>query len=172
MIKHRLFILLFLIIFLDGCSSDDDINQYVENVKSKKVLPVKKFPQLSISNDTSSEKLMMKRDLFKPVIDENKLQTEEKQLQSLTHFPLHSLHFVGTMKKELKTFGLVLLPTQEIMRVEIGTEIGLHRGIVTAINDDAIVIETVKIVSGEMIKHQSVIKIQASPNKELSEKND
>jgi len=82
--------------------------------------------------------------------------------QPLEAFPLESLKYVGSLSKAKLKFALIKTPDNGVQQVEVGNYVGLNFGLVTEINDTAVILKEIvqDELSGDWIERTSSINLQ------------
>jgi len=162
-----------LIALLSGCGGGlDDLNQYVENIRSKppgRIEPIPEFQPYQNFEYTSHDL----RDPFK-MVDFRRPELDEDTMASLTSglrpdmdrikepledFPLDTLRLKGTIDdKDGVKWGLIFAPDNTIHRVIEGNYMGQNHGRIISVSDQTI--ELTEIVPdglGNYIERSSAV---------------
>ncbi len=157
-------IVLFLSMFLQGCSGDNErdvkLKKFMHDIslrEPKSIKPIPKFVEAkkyAYAADTT-------RNPFAPPVKrgkfENRPDTARKR-EPLEAFPLDGLRMVGTMVIQEKPWALVQAPNKTVHRVTQGQYMGQNYGRIEAIErDKLILLETLSDGSGGWQKHKRVL---------------
>jgi type IV pilus assembly protein PilP len=139
--------------------TESSLIDYINRVKASPVKPVAVLPHFQTDPIRFVPLLSNQRSPFASINELNVSQGGKDAMQSnpLEHFPLDALHLVGTLTNETGTFGLVLQPDGQIIRVAEGDTIGRHHGMILHITKDALEIEETKLVDQKIIKQKTVL---------------
>jgi type IV pilus assembly protein PilP len=82
--------------------------------------------------------------------------------EPLEAYPLESLKYVGSLSKNKSTFALVKTPDNTVQQVKTGNYLGPNYGLVTEINDNAIVLKEIvqDDLSGDWVERSASINLQ------------
>ncbi|HXG28219.1 MAG TPA: pilus assembly protein PilP [Nevskiales bacterium] len=130
---------------LGGCGGDqDDLRQYIEEVKARKTKDIEPIPQIK-PYETFLYAPGARRDPFanapaqKPLTGElGALIDPRRNREPLEEFPLDSLRLVGTLKIRDQKYALIRDPTGVVHRVTTGNYLGQNYGKITAIAETEI----------------------------------
>lgn len=159
-----------IVIMLTGCdgSHDNDLQTYLEEVKSRPGKPIEPVPDYKPIKRFSYPLRANRRNPFysrTALLNESGDNKKKNAVgapdttrpkQELEAFPLDGLKMVGILKQNGTIWALVLAPNGTVYKVTVGTYMGKHYGRVTRVADDYIrLIETVK--KGEKWKKKEVV---------------
>ncbi len=147
--SSRLFISMLIISlpFLSSCAKDhDDLNAYIESIKSKHQGTVKPIPQFK-PYKTFTYSASELRDPFQQEIEQaideinnknalkpNKVRPKEQ----LEAFPLDTLRMVGILEQRNIKWGLIKDPNNVVHRVLPGNYAGQNEGQIVLISENSI----------------------------------
>lgn len=142
--KKLVIMLLFSLVV--ACSGDNsDLSKYMNEIKSrpaKSIEPIPQFPDLPVFKFPANDP---RRSPFKPVEQKKRNEIaapdQNRSKDPLEFYPLDALKFVGTLKENNKTWGLIRDPDGKIVRVRIGEYMGQDYGVVISIKDEQIKLE-------------------------------
>jgi type IV pilus assembly protein PilP len=82
--------------------------------------------------------------------------------EPLEAYPLESLKYVGSMSKNKQTFALVKTPDNTVQQVKAGNYLGPNYGLITDINDNAVVLKEIvqDDLSGDWVERSASINLQ------------
>jgi type IV pilus assembly protein PilP len=82
--------------------------------------------------------------------------------EPLEAFPLESLKYVGSLSKAKLKFALLKTPDNGVQQVKVGNYVGLNFGLVTEINDTAVILKEIvqDELSGDWTERTSSINLQ------------
>jgi type IV pilus assembly protein PilP len=82
--------------------------------------------------------------------------------EPLEAFPLESLKYVGSLSKAKLKFALIKTPDNGVQQVKVGNYVGLNFGLVTEINDTAVILKEIvqDDLSGDWTERTSSINLQ------------
>ena len=144
--KHRLILVIFILfaILLYSCSRHDntrDLKYYVEqlkqasnkHLKSNLASPLKPPAPVTYQDDSL-------RPPFGNLVEMNKNSSNSKAIGAnpLLAYSLSMLKFVGTLSQKGTMAAFILAPDNMIYQVNIGSEIGDHKGKVINVQEDRI----------------------------------
>ncbi|WP_133129775.1 pilus assembly protein PilP [Legionella yabuuchiae] len=158
------FVFVCLSAILAGCGPDDtELRNYMQEVKSRPSKPIEPIPEFEAPKKFTYPEQPIRRSPFKPI---KVAETEDIQApninrpkQPLEVFPLDALKFVGIVKVNSTTWGLISQPDGLITRVKAGDYMGKNFGQITQITNDTIkLVETVQ-VGGKWEKRPTTLKL-------------
>ena len=145
---------IFAILLLTACSGEqhDDLNVFVDEVKTSKVARIKGLPEIkpyeSFVYDPSSL-----RDPFSPFVDLEKQEEKvvdngmrpdsNRKREALEQFPLDSLVFVGHLEKNGRRWALISAPDDTVYRVQTGNHLGQNYGEILLVSETTINIKEI-----------------------------
>ncbi|MCB5208023.1 pilus assembly protein PilP [Methylovorus mays] len=138
---------------LSSCGGDqgDDLDQFMQNaakdmkVKIEPIPEVKPYSPFEYNADgTLHDPFKARKAQSSRGVQPNLNRTREP----LEGYPLESLKYVGSLSKANLKYALIKTPDENIQQVKIGNYVGQNFGIVTDINDDAVVLK--EIVQDEL----------------------
>lgn len=154
-IKNSTLMLLPLSIFiLAGCTGDqhDDLNTFIEEVKSRKPGRIKGLPEIKPYESFIYDPETL-RDPFSPFVDVEEQEEEvisdglrpdsNRKREALEQFPLDSLVFVGHMERNGKRWALISAPDDTVYRVQPGNHLGQNFGEILLITETTIKIKEI-----------------------------
>ncbi len=135
---------------LSACENaeNDDLQAYVENVKSRPAGRIEPLPD-PIIYDAYLYQSDTKRDPLRPSFSGEKVAPSmsgsgiggpdlERERTYLENFPLDGLRFIGSMKLGDESTGLVKTPDGDVVPVKVGDYIGKDFGRVISIGESEI----------------------------------
>lgn len=137
--------------FLVACSSSDDLQDYVTQVKARPPLPIEPLPVIRNFVPMKYEPLSSREPFIQPspelaaTIQEVKkdcFQPKPREKGPLEKFSLDNLSMRGTMGRQDGLWALVSA-NDEVYRVKEGQYLGLNQGQVIKINPDGILLEEI-----------------------------
>lgn len=163
---------LFGILTLAGCAEQgyDDLRSYVTQVKSRKGGAIQPLPEFK-TYETFSYSAEERRDPFKAakeeaVVSEASADSDGVHPNSARHrealegFPLDSLAFVGIIRQDGKTWGVVTGPDRLVYRVSVGNYIGQNYGRIHTISETEVgLTEIVPNGRGGWLEREAVLKL-------------
>ncbi len=141
---------------LTACSGSqhDDLEAYVNNIKSRQKSKIPDLPQVKTYAPFSYAAFDV-RDPFLPLLDEeaipglvakesNSLRPNtDRKPDPLESFPLDTLEFVGHLEKRNTRWGLVSAPDKSIYKVQIGNYMGKNFGEIIKITETKILLREI-----------------------------
>ncbi|WP_131780945.1 pilus assembly protein PilP [Legionella gresilensis] len=159
--KIQGWLILLLILTLSACSStnEDDLDQYIKEVKARKARPIEPLPTFLPPIKFSYPEIDNRRNPFKQkevvvVITDELAPDTTRPKQRLEQFPLDALKFVGTLEQTPTIWGLISLPNGEIVRVRPGDYMGKNFGQITRITPTVLSLEETVKVAGKWQKRK------------------
>lgn len=143
------YLLLVLVSFqLIACHSSNDskVEAYIKQVRDQlmqepePISPFEKLPSFHYPHSDS------RANPFRLAKIENKTRSK----QPLEYFPLASLNFVGFLKKNSETWGLINRMNGELFSIKVGEFMGENEGKVIEIKEDSLRLEEKIIVAGKL----------------------
>jgi type IV pilus assembly protein PilP len=146
-----LFVTLTLLFIMTGCSSIDnsDLDRRLSEIKSR---PAKKIPPLPVFKpyETFQYSDVSEQDPFK-LFDGAIIADSADDLianppltgrnpESLEQYPLDTLRYVGQLMADGKEWAIITSPDLIVHRVKVGNYLGQNYGLITAIQEDKILI--------------------------------
>ncbi|NCT67593.1 MAG: pilus assembly protein PilP [Rhodanobacteraceae bacterium] len=168
MTSHLTFALRFLALctplVLAGCTSGDDLRQWVAQEKARKGTPLQPLPVVK-TFETFLYKDQDQRDPFGLSLAEQEeveasgpRPDQNRPREPLEAFPLDGLKMSGTLGMAKAIEGLVRDPDGVVHRVHIGNYLGQNYGRITAIGEDRIdLVELVPNGAGGWMERQATI---------------
>jgi type IV pilus assembly protein PilP len=82
--------------------------------------------------------------------------------EALEAYPLESLKYVGSLSKNKLSYALIKTPDNTLQQVKLGNYIGPNYGLVTQINESAVVIKEIiqDDLTGDWVERNSSINLQ------------
>lgn len=142
-------------VLLGSCSQDvSDLNEFIEQTKTKHVGSVEPIPQFeAYTNFIYSAGDL--RDPFEPAFQMeggsdlvDKPTRSQRPREPLEHFPLDTLRMVGVLERGDQIWGLVKDPQNIVHRVKVGNHAGTNEGEIMAVSEDKI--ELLEVVADGM----------------------
>ena len=157
---------LFSILCMVSCSHehDRDLKAYIHSIKSRPAGPVEPIPHV-IDIQSFAYPEVERRNPFKPMLtqtrDDTKLAPDQTRIkENLELFPLDSLNFVGSIKRDEQNWALMSAPDGVVHRVRLDNYLGKHYGQVKKITKDKIFLsETVRGPDG-WFKRETIINLK------------
>lgn len=159
------------LLLIAGCGDggQSDLEEYVQQVRSRVARPVEPLPEIKQVRSFTYEP-GERRDPFVtdkqiaelPVASKvNKLAPDPlRRKEELEGYALDSLRMVGTLEQNQSKWGLIRTPNGAVHRVMIGNYMGSNDGRIVSITDEAIqLIEIVADAPGEWRERQAAISI-------------
>jgi len=155
---------------LVACSGADyeDLQQYVNEVKSRPGSPIQGLPEASVYDRFLYEDADL-RDPFKPTVKivarrgggGSKLRPNtNREAEALEQFPLDSLRMSGSLEQNKTKWGIVKTTDGFIYRVKVGNHLGKNFGKITSITDSEIkILEIISDGLGGWLERQAALKI-------------
>jgi type IV pilus assembly protein PilP len=153
---------------LVACNSDqgDDLDKFMAtaaNDMSKGVEPLPEvLPYLplqynadgTLSDPFKARKASNKSGALQPNTNRPK--------EALEAYPLESLKYVGSLSKNKLSYALIKTPDNTLQQVKLGNYIGPNYGLVTQINESAVVIKEIiqDDLTGDWVERNSSINLQ------------
>lgn len=162
-------------LMLAGCGDGgrSDLEEYVQQVRSRAAKPIEPLPQiqqiLSFAYEPGERRDPFATDkqiIELPVASKvNKLAPDPlRRKEELEGYALDTLRMVGTMEQNQARWGLIRTPNGAVHRVMIGNYMGSNDGRIVSISDEAIqLIEIVADAPGEWRERQAAIAISQKP---------
>jgi type IV pilus assembly protein PilP len=153
---------------LVACSSDggDDLDKFMANAANDLNKGVDPLPQVLpytplqynadgiLSDPFKARKATSKTGELQP--------NTSRPKEPLEAYPLESLKYVGSLSKNKSVFALVKTPDNTVQQVRAGNYLGPNYGLVTEINDNAIVLKEIvqDDLSGDWVERSASINLQ------------
>jgi type IV pilus assembly protein PilP len=129
---------------------ENDLTRYIEHVKARSVKPIEALPEFLPHPSFKYPDTPERRSPFEVIIVETiGLKKTEGVHPSLESFSLDELNFVGTLRQENVTWGLIRQPAGLILHVSVGDYIGQNRARITSITNKKIKLLETRMVDGE-----------------------
>lgn len=140
-----------LVLLLNGCSGSEheDLNAYIERVKTEHRGRVKPLPEIK-PYETFTYAAHDLRDPFTTfqvlaaaTEDDNSVSgpIKDRKKQPLEQFPLDTLKFVGHLEKNGVRWGLIEAPDATVYRIQVGNYLGKNFGQILSISDSNVKIK-------------------------------
>lgn len=148
-----------------GCgTNDDDLRDYVAQVKARPAAPIEPIPEIA-PYTPYTYRAEERRAPFTPTTPERGSQSNsgvtpniDRPREPLESFPLDALRMVGTITSAGTTYALIQAPDNVIHRVRRGNHLGQNYGEIDAISDNGIVLtEIVPDGAGSYTKRPATI---------------
>lgn len=158
--------ILLLILGLAGCSSTDEnkLEQYIHSIKSRPARPVEPIPEFVAPEKFVYPEDILRRSPFKPLEvlkkEDPLAPNPDRKKGPLEAFPLDSLKFVGILKQNGTTWGLISQPSGLISRVRPGDYMGENYGQIVKITDSSIQLEETVRFGDKWEKRDIVLKLK------------
>lgn len=123
----HLYVFLWIVFGLIGCSQKEDLSAYINRVKSQKTKPT--LPPPNVPPITRN--FSFKNDINKSPFDSlkrKKLPHTQYSMESLNGHPLEALKFVGTLRRDGVFYGLVMTKEARVFLVHKGQVIDKNNG--------------------------------------------
>ena len=149
---------------LSACSGQDDLQQWVAQVKARKGAPLPPLPVVK-TFETFIYQDQDKRDPFEPAPPQAGAQTlagprpdEDRPREPLEAFPLDTLKMVGTIGGKGNIEALIKDPQGVIHQVRVGDYMGQNYGHVTQVTTSEVdLVELVSNGSGGWMERDSSV---------------
>ena len=137
---------------LSGCASgvDDELNEYINEVKDRPGGRIKPLPQINPyvafqykALEEGVRSPFQPDRLNEPPRTAGPKPVQDRNKEYLEQFPLDSLAMVGTLDREGQTFGLVQTQDGMVHRVIAGNYVGQNDGQILAIDGAGIALEEI-----------------------------
>ena len=166
---HKVIIRTLATLSLAACSSsaDDELSRYIFDVKARTAAP----PVPPIPNFVPIENFVYpendtRRNPFKhrdvKADDDKEAPNVNRPREPLEQFPLDALKFVGVLKQGSLVWGLISLPTGEIVRVRNGNYMGKDFGKIISIGNTSLKLEETVQIEGKWAKKVTTFNLNAS----------
>ncbi|MGQ3888206.1 pilus assembly protein PilP [Legionella sp. CNM-1927-20] len=166
--KIQGWLILILILMLSACSSasEDDLDQYIREVKARKVRPIEPLPTFVPPIKFAYPELDNRRSPFKQkevvvIVTDELAPDTRRPKQRLEQFPLDALKFVGTLEQTPTIWALISLPNGEIVRVKPGDYMGKNFGQIIRITHTELFLEETIRVAGKWQKRKIKFNLNA-----------
>jgi type IV pilus assembly protein PilP len=172
LIKHslvpKILFTLALSAFLVACSGDkgDDLDKFMATAANDMGKNVEPLPEVlpysplqynadgTLSDPFKARKAANKSGALQPNTNRPK--------EALEAYPLESLKYVGSLSKSKLNYALIKTPDNTLQQVKLGNYIGPNFGLVTQINESAVVIKEIiqDDLTGDWVERNSSINLQ------------
>lgn len=142
-------------LLVGACSHDvSDLNEFIEQTKTKHVGSVEPIPQFeAYTNFIYSAGDL--RDPFEPAFQmegngdvADKPTLNQRPREPLEHFPLDTLRMVGVLERGDQIWGLIKDPQNIVHRVKVGNHAGTNEGEIISVSEEKI--ELLEVVADGM----------------------
>lgn len=167
MVLKPIFVLM-LSIALVACGSDDgdDLDKFIRNAGNDMHPRIKPLPEVKpylalqynadgiLTDPFRSRKAANKSGALQPNLNRPK--------EPMEAYPLESIKYVGLLSKNKLTFALLKTPDNGVQQVKLGNYVGQNYGMVTQINDSAVVLKEIvqDDLSGDWVERVSNLALQ------------
>lgn len=167
--KTKWLLTLFLSLALVACGSGggDDLDKFMKEAGTDKVVKVEPLPQVKPYVPLQYNADGTLNDPFRArkaqAARTGGLQPNlNRPREPLEAFPLESLKYVGSLSKAKLKYALIKTPDNGVQQVKIGNYVGLNFGLVTEINDTAVILKEIvqDELSGDWTERTSSINLQ------------
>lgn len=148
-------------LFLSACSDQENVHDFIQEVKTAKARPVAAIPEIKVIVHSSYNASNLRSPFVSGDMMLNKFITmvrpdQDRKKQALEKFKLDDLVMVGTLGNGESKWALVMDHNGVVHHVEPGNYIGEHSGLIEDITDNEIKIkELVTDDNGQWIyKHE------------------
>ncbi|HAE99841.1 MAG TPA: pilus assembly protein PilP [Methylophilaceae bacterium] len=161
------FCLAITLLFLAGCGSGegDDLDKFMADADKTMSTKVEPLPQVQPYVPIEFNADGKLSDPFKPrkVASNSTFQPNfNRPKEPLESFSLENLKYVGMLGKGKVVYALVKTPDNTVQQVKIGNYLGTNYGLVTAINDNEVVLKEIvqDDLSGDWVERISSLSLQ------------
>lgn len=161
----RIRLLFLFIVFLPllGCSSDEDLRQYIQDIKSRPSKSIEPIPTFEPPPKFLYPEEEKRRSPFKPIPVPQEVDRFAPNInrpkQPLEAFPLDALKFVGILKEGSSIWGLIRQPNGMVARVKSGDYMGKNFGQIIRITNETIELEETVQIGGKWEKKRISLKL-------------
>ncbi len=151
-----------------GDADYEDLQQYVNEIKSRSGVPIAALPEAKLYERFLYEDAEL-RDPFKPTVKViarrggfvNQLRPNtSREAEALEQFPLDTLRMSGSLEQDKTKWGIVKTTDGFIYRVKVGNHLGKNFGKITRITDSEIqILEIISDGMGGWLERQAALKI-------------
>ena len=125
-----------------GCSSDDDLQQYIAQVKARKSTKIDPIPQIK-QYEAFAYVPGDRREPFTPSVPDTShadgvRPDMNRNREPLEEFPLDALKMVGVIDFNKAMFAMIRAPDGVIHRVTVGNYMGQNFGKITKISESEV----------------------------------
>jgi type IV pilus assembly protein PilP len=161
-------LILFLGALLAACNGDqgDDLDKFMATAANDMSKGVEPLPEVlpytplqynadgTLSDPFKARKAANKSGALQPNTNRPK--------EALEAYPLESLKYVGSLSKNKLSYALIKTPDNTLQQVKLGNYIGPNFGLVTQINESAVVIKEIiqDDLTGDWVERNSSINLQ------------
>lgn len=141
----RCLLLAAIVVSAAGCSGNDDLEDYISQVKARPGGRIEPLPQVK-PYETFTYEAEKLRSPFVPDSPKGRALAgprpeANRPKEYLEQFPLDTLKMVGTLQRDGKKFGLIRTQDGMVHRVLVGNYVGQNDGRVVAVTDGEIDVE-------------------------------
>lgn len=160
--------IMLLSLFLLACgSSEDDLNHYINTIKSRPPTPIEPIPTFVQLSKFNYPEDILRRNPFVPLTPKQQedlfAPNVNRAKQPLEAFPLDALKFVGILRQDGKIWGLIMQPGGLVSRVKVGDYMGQNFGQILSIKDKVINLDETLKINGTWKKRGMIINLR-TPN--------
>jgi type IV pilus assembly protein PilP len=140
--------LLLLAAALGACSSDDDLQQYIAQVKARKSTKIDPIPQIK-QYEAFAYVAGDRREPFTPSVPDNSKNGDglrpdmNRNREPLEEFPLDALKMVGVIDYNKTLYAMIKAPDGVIHRVTAGNYMGQNFGKITKISESEVSLDEI-----------------------------
>ena len=140
--------LLLLAAALGACSSDDDLQQYIAQVKARKSSKIEPIPQMK-QYEAFTYVAGDRREPFTPSVPDNSKNGDglrpdmNRNREPLEEFPLDALKMVGVIDYNKTLYAMIKAPDGVIHRVTAGNYMGQNFGKITKISESEVSLDEI-----------------------------
>ena len=133
---------------LSACSSDDDLQQYIAQVKARKSNKIDPIPQIK-QYEAFAYVAGDRREPFTPSLPESARNgggvrpDMSRNREPLEEFPLDALRMVGLINFNKVVYAMVRAPDGVIHRVTVGNYMGQNFGKITNISESEVSLDEI-----------------------------
>lgn len=150
-------------IVISGCSDNSltDLEQYVQQMKSRPAKPISPLPEVE-PYKTFAYQAADLRNPFTPTVVElpagSAHPDQSREREALEKYPLDSLIMVGTLRRGEAIWAIIQAPDGILYRVKEGSYLGQNYGKIIQISEEKIeIIETVPSGQGGWLERQTML---------------
>jgi type IV pilus assembly protein PilP len=141
-------LLLACVALLSACSSDDDLQQYIAQVKARKSNKIDPIPQIK-QYEAFTYVAGDRREPFTPSLPESARNGDgvhpdmSRNREPLEEFPLDALKMVGLINFNKVVYAMIRAPDGVIHRVSVGNYMGQNFGKITSISEREVLLDEI-----------------------------
>ena len=141
-------LLLACVALLSACSSDDDLQQYIAQVKARKSNKIDPIPQIK-QYEAFTYVAGDRREPFTPSLPESARNGDgvhpdmSRNREPLEEFPLDALKMVGLINFNKVVYAMIRAPDGVIHRVSVGNYMGQNFGKITSISESEVSLDEI-----------------------------